>query len=242
MHAAPHVSLSAQLTLERRLTTLALNVANMNTVGYRATGVSFHELVSRTGNDPVAFASTGRDYLSRTSGPLIPTGNPLDVAVQGEGWFAIQTPRGTVYTRDGRMRMQPSGALETIGGYPVLDAGGAPLLLDPDGGTPAIAGDGMITQGGRQIGAIGLYEIPPDAKFTRFENSGVIPDKPVTAVLDFTKNGIVQRSVEGSNVNPVLEMAKLMMISRAFESATGGSASAESSLKDAVKILGGAGA
>jgi flagellar basal-body rod protein FlgF len=240
MHAAPHVSLSAQLTLERRLTTLALNVANMNTVGYRATGVNFHELVSRTGNDPVAFVSGGHDYITRTHGPLIQTGNPLDIAVQGEGWLAMQTPRGTVYTRDGRMRMQPNGALQTVDGYAVLDAGGAPILLDPDGGTPTIAGDGMITQGGRQVGAIGLYEIDPKANFTRFENSGVIPDKPATPVLDFTSNGIVQRSVEGSNVNPVMEMAKLMMISRAFESVTGGTSSNESTLKDAIKILGGA--
>jgi flagellar basal-body rod protein FlgF len=240
MHAAPHVSLSAQLTLERRLTTLSINVANMNTVGYRATGVSFHELVSRTGSDPVSFASTGRDYITRTSGPLIPTGNPLDVAVQGQGWLAMQTPRGTVYTRDGRMRMQPSGALETVDGYPVLDAGGTAILLDPDGGRVNIAADGMISQGGRQIGAIGLFLIDPDAKFSRFENSGVIPDKPVTPVLDFASNGVVQGSVEGSNVNPILEMAKLILISRSFEGVSGGSSAAENNIKDAVRILGGA--
>ncbi len=240
MPGASHVSLSAQITLERRLTTLAINVANMNTVGYRASGVSFHEIVSRAGKDPVSFASTGKDYITRTSGPLIPTSNPLDVAIQGEGWIAIQAPRGTVYTRDGRMRMQASGALETVGGYPVLDAGNSPIQLDPDAGTPTIAADGMITQGGRQVGAIGLFQIAADAKFTRFENSGVIPDKPATPVLDFTRNGLVQGSVEGSNVNPIMEMAKLMTISRAFESVSGGAANTESSMKDAVRILGGA--
>jgi flagellar basal-body rod protein FlgF len=240
MHAAPHVSLSAQLTLERRLTTLAINVSNMNTVGYRATGVSFHELVSHTGNDPVSFASAGRDYISREQGPLILTSNPLDIAVQGQGWLSMQTPRGVVYTRDGRMRMQSSGALETIGGYPMLDAGGAQILLDPDGGPPTIAPDGMISQGGRQVGAIGLFQMDPSAKFTRYENSGVIPDKPATPILDFTTNGVVQGSVEGSNVNPIMEMAKLISISRAFESVTGGVTSTEGSMKDAIKILGGA--
>jgi flagellar basal-body rod protein FlgF len=240
MHAAPHVSLSAQLTLERRLNTLALNLANVNTVGYRATGVSFHELVSRTGNDPVAFASTGRDYINRAQGALIQTGNPLDVAVQGEGFFAMQTPRGTVYTRDGRMRMQPSGALESLDGYPILDAGGAPILLDPDGGLPNIASDGLITQGGRQLGAIGLFQLPANAHLSRFENSGVIPDKPVTPILDFARNGVVQRAVEGSNINPILEITKLISLQRTFEGVTGGTSSAESSLKDAVRILGGA--
>jgi flagellar basal-body rod protein FlgF len=240
MHAAPHVSLSAQLTLEKRLNTLAINVANMNTPGYRATGVSFHELVSHTGNDPVSFASSGRDYITRAQGPLIMTSNPLDIAIQGQGWFAIQTPRGIAYTRDGRMRMQAGGALETVGGYPILDAGGAQVLLDPDSGPPTIAPDGMISQGRRQVGAIGLFQIDPSAKFTRFENSGVIPDKPATPVLDFTANGVVQGSIEGSNVNPIMEMAKLMSISRAFESVTGGVSSTESSMKDAIKILGGA--
>ena len=240
MPGSSHVSLSAQITLERRLATLAINVANMSTVGYRASGVSFHEIVSRTGKDPVAFASAGKDYITRTSGPLIPTSNPLDVAIQGEGWLAIQTPRGTVYTRDGRMRMQPSGALETIGGYPVLDAGSTPILLDPDAGPPTIAGDGMITQGGRQVGAIGLFQIGADAKFARFENSGVIPDKPATPILDFTRNSMVQGSVEGSNVNPIMEMAKMMMISRNFEGVTGTTAAHESSMKDAIRILGGA--
>jgi flagellar basal-body rod protein FlgF len=239
MHAAPHVSLSAQLTLERRLATLAINVSNMNTVGYRATGVSFHEIVSRTGPNPVSFASTGHDYISRTSGALVPTNNPLDVAVQGEGWMAVQTPRGIVYTRDGRMRMQPTGALESLNGHPILDAGGTPILLDPDAGPPTIAADGMISQGGRQLGAIGLFQIDPNAKFERYENSGVIPDKPATPVLDFVRNGVVQGSIENSNVNPIMEMAKLIMISRNFESVTGGTNSAESSLKDAVRILGG---
>ena len=240
MHAAPHVSLSAQLTLERRLNTLALNLANVNTVGYRATGVSFHELVSRTDHDPVAFASTGRDFISRATGPLIQTGNPLDVAVQGEGFFAMQTPRGIVYTRDGRMRLQPNGALESLDGYPILDAGGAAILLDPDGGMPNIASDGLITQGGRQLGAIGLFQLPSDAHLARFENSGVIPDKPATPVLDFARNGVVQRAVEGSNINPILEMTKLITLQRTFEGVTGGSSSSESSLKDAVRILGGA--
>lgn len=89
MQAGPYVSLSAQLTLEKRLNSLALNVANMNTIGYRAAGVSFRTYVSRSSDEPVAYATSGRDYVTRTEGALIETGNPLDVAVQGEGWLAI---------------------------------------------------------------------------------------------------------------------------------------------------------
>jgi flagellar basal-body rod protein FlgF len=106
-------------------------------------------------------------------------------------------------------------------------------------GPPVIGGDGMITQGAQQVGALGLFQIDPSAKFTRYENSGVIPDKPATPILDFNTNGIVQGHVEGSNVNPILEMAKLITIERAFESISSGTEKNETTLKDALPILGG---
>ena len=238
MSVEAYVAISGQKTLERRMTSLAINIANMNTIGYRAAGISFHTLVVQSGDEPVAYATSGEDYISRAQGPLIRTGNPLDVAVSGEGWMAIQTPAGTAYTRDGRMRMQPNGALQTIDGYAVLDAGGAPIQLVPNGGQLVIAKDGMIRQGGRQIGAIGLFEIPRGANFKRFDNSAVIPDTAATPVLDFDTNGMIQGHVEGSNVNPVLEIAKLMTISRAVESISSASQSTATTLKDAVKTLG----
>jgi flagellar basal-body rod protein FlgF len=169
---------------------------------------------------------------------LIKTGNPLDVAVQGHGWLSIETPAGTAYTRDGRMQMLPNGSLQTLNGYAVLDAGGSPIQLDPNNGPPVIGKDGMINQAGRQLGAIGLFVIPPGAKFKRFDNSSVLPDQAATPVLSFDDNGVIQGHLENANVNPVLEMAKLMEISRAIESISNASQGAESSLKDAVKTLG----
>lgn len=238
MQSQPYVALSAQVTLERRMNSLAINVANMNTIGYRASGVTFHTFVAQSGDNSVAYATPGEDYISQAQGPLIKTGNPLDIAVQGEGWIAIETPAGTAYTRDGRMRMQPNGALQTLNGYAVLDAGGAPIQLDPNNGPPVIAKDGMVHQNGRQLGAVGLFLIPPGANFTHFDNSAVLPDKPAVPVLSFDTNGVIQGHIEGSNVNPVLEMAKLMTISRAFESMSSASQSTDSTFKDAVKTLG----
>ena len=238
MQSEPYVALSAQLSLQQRMQSLAVNVANMKTIGYRATGVTFNTVESQTGKEPVAYSVAGSDYVTRTPGPLIKTDNPLDVAVNGEGWIAIQTPAGKAYTRDGRMQMQPSGALQTINGYPVLDAGGAPIQLDPNGDRVVIGKDGMISQNGAQVGAIGLFLIPQHTQFTRFDNSAIIPQKPATPVLDFNTNGVVQGHIEGSNVNPVLEMAKLMMISRAVESVSSASSDTQNSLKDAVKTLG----
>lgn len=238
MQSGLYVSLSGQVALDRRLTAIATNVANMNTVGYRATEISFHTVLSKTGEQPVAFASSGDATISRHSGGMDKTDNPLDVAVSGDAFLAVRTPAGTVYTRDGRMAIQADGSLQTLDGYPVLDAGNTPILLSADAGAPTISKDGMISQAGRQIGAIGLFRLDPKAKLTRYDNSGLISDLPATPVLDFDSNGVVQGFVENSNVNPVLEMAKLMTISRTFENSNSATQSSENSMKDALKTLG----
>jgi flagellar basal-body rod protein FlgF len=240
MQSGLYVSLSGQMALDRRMSTIAMNVANMNTPGYRADQVSFGTILSKAGGQSVAYASTQDTFISRKSGALTRTDNPLDVAVQGDAWLAIRTPQGVVYTRDGRMRMTENGSLQTLNGYPVLDAGNAAILLEPDAGAPTISKDGMITQQGRQIGAIGLFQIDPTAKLSRRDNSGVSPDKPATPVLDFNQNGIAQGFVEGSNINPVLEMARLVEVSRAYDGASTVMDKSETSLQDALKILGGA--
>src|SRR6185437_1017185 len=184
-----YVSLSAQVALERRLETIADNVANMNTVGFRATGVAFESEIARAGDSRLSYASSGSDFISRRLGGLIKTDNTLDFAVQGDGWFGIQTPQGVAYTRDGRTTIDESGMLRTLSGDPILDAGGAPILLDSTAGPLAVSADGMITQDGRQIGAIGLFAIDLTATLKRAENSSVVPDKPATPVLDFTRDG-----------------------------------------------------
>jgi flagellar basal-body rod protein FlgF len=233
------VGLSAQIALERRMEAIARNVANLGTAGYRAEGIKFESLLSRRiGDESVAYAGVDDAYVSLDAGPLGQTGNPLDVAVQGDAWLAIQTPDGTVYTRDGRMKMLETGELVSLNDYPILDAGGAPLLLDPIGGPPQIARDGMITQGGIEVGAIGLFAIDPQAQLSRYENSGVVPNRAAEPVLDFDANGVVQGFVEGANVNPVLELTKLIMVSRSFESATSAIEQSEKSLEDAIKTLG----
>jgi flagellar basal-body rod protein FlgF len=233
-----YVSLSAQVALERRLEMIANNVANMNTVGYRAEGVSFETEVAKAGDNRIAYVSGGSSFISRQTGASIKTGNPLDLAIQGSGWFAISTAEGTVYTRDGRMRLAETGALETLNGDAVLDAGGAPILLSTSAGPPTISGDGMITQDGKQVGAIGLFAIDDDAKLTRAENSAVIPDKPATPILDFTQNGVTQGFLEGSNVNPIQEMTKLIAVTREFDSVTQQVTQTEASVQEAIKTLG----
>ena len=233
-----YVALSAEVALERRLETIADNIANMNTVGFRATGVSFESEVIRAGETAMTYVSPGANYLSRRVGALVKTDNSLDFAIQGDGWFGIQTPSGTAYTRDGRARLDESGTLRAVTGNPFIDAGGAPILVDPAGGSLVVSPDGMISQNGRHVGAIGLFAIDPNANPKRTTNSGVVVDKPATPILDFTHDGIVQGAVENSNVDPVREMTRLIEITRAFDGVAAETAQSEGSLQDAIKVLG----
>ncbi len=238
MQSSLYVALSGQVALQKRLDTVAHNIANVNTAGFRADEVSFSTVLSRAGPTPVAFASSGENYISRATGEVARTGDPLDLAVRGEGFFALKTPDGVAYTRDGRLHMDASGALMSVNNYPILDAGGASILLDPSAGTPTVASDGMILQNGRQVGAVGLFQLPSNATLSRYDNSAVRSDMAAAPVLDFNNNGVLQGMVEGSNVNPVLELTRMIDIQHNFESANNAIQSSESSLQDAIKTLG----
>lgn len=238
MQSALYVSLSAQVALENRLTTIAGNVANLGTTGFRADGVKFDTFLSRAASDPVAFASAAKTYISREKGALKQTGNDLDVAVDGEGWLAVETSSGIAYTRDGRMRMAADGMLQSAAGNAILDPGGASIIVDPNAGRISISRDGMISQNGRQVGAIGLFNIADNATLSRRDNSGVVPDRPAAPVVDFVGQGVAQGYVEESNVNPVEEMVHLIEVQRTFEQVSASIDKSEQSLQDAIQKLG----
>lgn len=238
MQSGLYVGLSAQIALEKRLETIANNVANVGTAGFRADAVKFEAVLSRSSQGTVAFASPGENYISRQTGAVTKTDNPLDVAIAGNGWFAFQTPQGIVYTRDGRMQMTAEGELRTMGGYPMSDTGGGTIVLDPNGGEPWIGADGTITQDGRASGSIGVFQIPPEAKLSRYENSGVISDLPAAAVFESADVRVLQGHTEGSNVNPITELTKLINVSRTFQQASALLDKTEGSLEKAIRTLG----
>lgn len=238
MSSSLYVALSGQVSMERRLQTVANNVANLSTAGFRAEEIKFETLLSKAGTGDVAFSTKGETYISRRSGGVTYTGNTLDVAIQGDAWFAFEAPEGVVYSRDGRLQMTELGDVVTVDGYPVLDAGGAPMRFDPEAGPPQIGADGGITQGDIEVGAIGLFRIPETARLVRHGGSGVIPSEPGVAVDDMATVQVRQGFIEGANVNPMAEITKLVMISRAFESASAAIEESESSMDKAIQTLG----
>ncbi|MER9305160.1 flagellar basal-body rod protein FlgF [Mesorhizobium sp. M0293] len=238
MRDSLYVALSSQIALERRLDTIADNVANASTIGFRATGVKFEDVVSGIGQKSVSFASSGKTYLSGAHGALSETGNPFDFAIQGDAWFAIETPVGTVMTRDGRFSMNENGELMSIEGHPVLDAGGSPIQLDPRNGPPKAGADGSLRQNDQLVGSIGLYNFDPGENFVRYGNSGIVPARTPEPVTDRSDIGVAQGFLEESNVNPVLEITRLIMVQRAFENTAALMRQTDSSTDEAIKTLG----
>ncbi len=242
MQSGLYVSLSSQIALDRRLTTIADNMANVNTVGFRGTNVKFDEVLSNTQNDigaKVAFVSQGNDYLSEKNGELQNTGNTMDFAIKGDAWFQIDTPAGKVLTRDGRFQLSNTGQLLSTRGYPVLDPGGAPIQVRRDGGPVTVGQDGSMTQDGKPVGSIGLFTADLAQGFVRFENSGVIATQAAQPVVDRSDIGVIQGFLEQSNVNGISEMTNLIQVNRAFEDITALIRDSEGSLEEAIKTLGG---
>jgi flagellar basal-body rod protein FlgF len=232
------VALSGQLALDSRLSTLAQNIANARTTGYRSGGVHFNPLTSNVPRFETVFASTGRNHVNLSVGGLTRTGNSLDVAVQGEGFLAYAGPAGTYYSRDGRLSMSESGDVVNVLGHAVLDVGGSPLTLDPTGGSPSLSKDGGMYQKGAKVGQLGLFEIDLAQGFSRVEGSGLIPKVDAEAIIEFGENGFVSGFLEESNVNPISEMVKLIEVTRAFEAASTFADKMLDSEIEAIKTLG----
>lgn len=241
MQSGLYVGISSQIALERRLNTIADNMANMNTVGFRATEVKFDEVLSSTKNElnaKVAFVSQGNDYLSTRTGQFQQTGSSLDFAIKGDAWFSIDTPAGQVLTRDGRFTMRETGELVSLMGHPVLDAGGAPIQLNRNGSPPTVGADGRIMQDGQPVATLGLFTADVSKGFLRADNSGVIPVDDPQPVVDAFDVAVVQGYIEGSNVNGISEMTQLIQVNRAFEGISSLMRDSESSFGEAIKTLG----
>lgn len=214
------ISISAQVALQNRLDAVANNIANSSTPGFRAGGVRFEALLSDNLGGQTDYVSSANTYISRNAGGMNYTGGTLDVAVSGDAWFGIKTPAGTAYTRDGRFHVDVEGNLKTVDNYPVLDPGGGEITIDANAGPVTIGEDGSISQKGKRVANIGLFTIPDKAKLSRYDNSSVIPDLAAEPVEDATSNSVRQGFIEGSNVNPMLELTRLIAVQRAFDRAS----------------------
>jgi flagellar basal-body rod protein FlgF/flagellar basal-body rod protein FlgG len=205
------------LARTQELDLAANNLANANTSGFRGQRVSFKSQMMTASTSVAARAVSSFGVLgdSRTDfaqGSLQQTGNPLDLALEGSGFFAVQSPTGTQYTRNGNFHLTKDGALVTAQGYPVLGDKG-PVTLP--GGTAEISSTGVISVNGDVAGQLQLTEFDPSVPLTSLGEANF--SAPSAAATTATKLTVRQGSLESSNINPIECAVGLVEIQRNAE-------------------------
>ncbi len=215
MDNTSYVALSRQLSLERQMAVVAGNIANMNTHGFKTEHLLFEQVLERAGAaDRVAFVQDVGLIRDLGPGALEATGNPLDLAIIGEGYFTVDTADGPRFTRGGHFTLDGNGALVTSGGHRLLDAGGAVVRLPSGIGDVSIARDGTISTDDGVITQLGLVRFADDTRLRREGDSLLMTDQVAEPV---TRPEIAQGRLERSNVQPILEMTRMMETVRAFQ-------------------------
>jgi flagellar basal-body rod protein FlgF len=208
--------LSKQVGLRQQVDVIAHNVANLGTTAFKREDLAFATHVERL-DVPGNSLALARVESSRTDfrpGALERTGNPFDFAIEGSGFFAVETAAGVRYTRDGRFSTNQQGELVTITGHRVLDDGGAPILIPPQVSDLTLSADGALSApDGTPLGVLGIRELPDG--FLRREADGLFATE-VEPEPDLDAR-VVQGFLEGSNVNPVREITDLIEAQRAYE-------------------------
>lgn len=221
------VGLSRQATLERHFAVIANNLANINTNGFKGDQTLFEEYLSsgahednfRPADRRVSYVQDRGTFHDMSQGALQPTGNPLDVAISGSGFLAVQTAAGERYTRDGNLQINSTGQLVTNSGEVVLGTGGA-IVFQPTDHDIAISQDGTVTV---QEGASRTDSIRGKLRVVSFANAqGLLKQgnnlysAPNGAAQQDTKSTVQQGFVEKSNINSVVEMSRMIEINRTY--------------------------
>ena len=213
MDAAGYAALSRQSGLMREMQVVANNIANISTTGFRREGTVFAEHVYRMAEEPSLSMphATGR-VVDLSQAGLTMTGAAFDFAIQGDGFFLIETQEGNRLTRAGSFTPNEAGELVTADGNRLLDAGGAPVFVPP-GSAVSMAEDGTLSANGTPLAQIGLWQ-PADPMSLRHQ-SGTLFE---AGDLEPVENGrVFQGFLEESNVNPVSEIARMIEVQRAYE-------------------------
>jgi flagellar basal-body rod protein FlgF len=234
------LALQAQRVQQRRMDVAANNLANVATSGFKADGLvmEFEDgTTAHTLDEPsnVLFVRDIALMRDMRQGPIAMTGNPLDIAIEGEGFIMVEGPEGPLYTRDGALSLTGDGRLVTSEGRAVLNSGGAPIVFDPQGESPSIGRDGAIRVAGVEAGRIGVVQFAAPGALSKVGDN--LWDAQGQASETF-EGVVLQGALEGSNVRPVIELTRLIEISRAYQSAAKIVSDADDLRKRAIQTLG----
>ena len=229
MENALLVGLSRQMALSHELDIIANNIANIDTTGFKADNASFSEFLMPRASDGqfsggdkrVSFVQDRASWIDFSPGALERTGDPLNVAIDGDGYLVVQTPRGQRYTRNGALSLNATGQLVTSEGYQVVGDSG-PITFQSTDHDIAISPTGLITvregnsTADAQRGRLQLVSFDQPRLLQKDGSSTFMPPNGVNAGPAPLTTRIVQGAVEKSNVNAVGAMARMIEITRSY--------------------------
>ncbi len=239
------VSLSQQLAAYRAMDVIANNLANVSTPGFKRESAKFEEYVTQMrpsetqkGPQSISFVKDAGVMRDTGQGEITQTGATYDLAIAGQGFFQVQTPQGMRYTRDGHFSLDANGNLATSQGYQVQGDGGT-ITITPNDGDIDIARDGSISSVvngiGNQLGKLKVVAFDDPAAMTKeganLYSTTQTPNTPATVA-------VTQRALEGSNVQPVVEISHMIEVMRAYEATSNLSQSQETMMRQAIDKLG----
>ena len=221
MENTAYIALSGQSALKREMSVIANNLANMNTTAYKGEKMMFveHLVKSKGGNSfipqKLTYTRDVAQYQNFAEGPIKNTGNTFDVAIHGDGYFVVETPDGEHYTRNGHFQLNNDGKLVNLSDQAVLSDAGTPFFFGPEDKDIEITADGLVSTRNGEIGKIRIVKFDTPQNLQK-KASGLYftEDQPV----DVTNPTLLQKSLEGSNVNPMAEITKMINVQRAYDS------------------------
>ena len=220
MDSGYYSACTALVSRTQELDTIANNLANVGTAGYRAQENIFSAVLANAGNPSgSALVQAMNNYgilsgttLDMSQGALQKTGNSLDMAIEGPGYFVVQTANGPMYTRNGAFQVSAQGQLVTSTGDAVMGDKGA-IPIPP--GKLSISPDGTISTDGAVTGKLKVVEFPPDTQLSSVGNSYY--SAPANTAVAATQSSVRQGMLESSNVNPIAGMVELVTAERTAE-------------------------
>ena len=215
------VALSRLAAQQRVMDVIANNIANANTPGFKAERVQFADWLTRQsaggaprGERNVAYTQDRATWREQQAGPITHTGNTFDLALTSDGYFTVNTPSGPRLTRDGRFGLMPNGTISDGAGNALLDTNGQPIVVSQTDSRVSIAGDGTVSSENGQLGKIGIVRPNDPMQLSAEGNTLFLAASPTAPVAS---PGVVQGSIEDSNVQPVLETTRMMDGLRQFQ-------------------------
>ncbi len=223
MDNTSYIALSRQMALWKQMNIVSNNMANMNTAGYKQDNALFTSFLSQTpdaqgiGSSPLFFTQDYADFQNFAEGAFKNTGNSFDLAIKGDGFFAIETKDGEKYTRKGQFTLNEDGALVTTEGDLVMSENNTPLFFAPGETEITISESGDVMTENGIIGRLKIAKFADNQKLLKI--SGVMFENVAGNAVTFGSDNIriAQGMIESSNVNAITEMTNLVKIQRSYD-------------------------